>query len=68
MTDRRVLWIVAGVLIGAAAVWVQNWWTLAAMVILVAGQLVALRRARAAARSGGTAADTGASDRPRGGE
>lgn len=63
MTDKRVLWIVAGVVIGAAAVWVQNWWTLAAMVILVAGQLVALLRARAAERSGPDAgADRDASD------
>jgi|GEM_PF-1616784 len=46
MSRRRIGWVVVAVVIGVLAAVVGNWWTVAAMVFLVAGQLDAERRDR----------------------
>ena len=50
MTGKRVLVLIVGVAVGAAAVWVQNWWTFAAMAMLVLGVLREVWQARNANR------------------
>ena len=42
--------LIAGVLLGAAAAWGHNWWTFAAMAIVVLRAVIALRLARKASR------------------
>jgi len=46
MSRSRVGWIVVAALVGIAAALVGNWWTVAAMVFLIAGQVASERHER----------------------
>lgn len=64
MTGERAFILVMGVTVGAAALWVTNWWTFAAMVIMVLNVLYAIWRERRPAKARSTAVEVRALDAP----